>query len=52
MITVGFIDTDSHTEKLFSIFIMLILNCVFAYSINSVGTIIQDMSKEEKELKF
>ena len=52
MLTVGFIDTDSHTEKAFSIIVDLILSGTFAYAIGSMGIILQDMIKNENELKY
>ena len=52
MLTVGFIDTDSHTEKAFFILIDLVLAGTFAYAIGSMGIILQDMVKNENELKF
>ncbi len=51
MITVGIINTQSTNEKLFSIFISILLSMTFAYSINTIGIILQDFSKDENELK-
>ena len=54
MITVGYGDIVPKTtlEKLFSI-LMIICSCgVFAYSINRVGSIIQEMYQRDEGLKF
>ena len=52
MITVGFIDTDSNTEKAISIILDLVLAGVFAYSFSSISVILQDITKNESELKY
>ena len=51
MITVAFIQTDSHTEKAISIFLCLILSGAFAYTLSTISVILQDMLKNENELK-
>lgn len=54
MATVGYGDISPQNiyEKSWSIF-MIILSCgVYAYSLNSVGIILNEMYREEKELKF
>ena len=40
MITVAYIETKSHTEKACSIFIVLVLSGVFAYTLNAIGNIV------------
>ena len=52
MITVGHISTQSDLEKTISIFIVLILSLVFAYSINTIGMILQELNNNENDLKF
>ena len=52
MLTVGFIEPSSSFERLISVFIMLILSGGFAYSINSIGIIVQEMFKSDTELKL
>ena len=51
MITAGYNNTDSLNEKIFSIFSVIILSSTFAYSINTIGIILQEMNKNEGELK-
>ena len=51
MITVGFVDTDSHTEKAISIILDLVLAGVFAYSFSSISVILQDITKNEHDLR-
>ena len=53
MITVGYGDITplTVTEKLYVIFVTLIACGVFAYSINSIGFIIQDMTKRNNEFR-
>ena len=52
MITVGHITTDSNLEKSVSIFLVLVLSLVFAYSINTIGLIFQDMNKIDTDIKY
>ena len=52
MITVGIINTNNPIEKSFSIFLVLMLSGVFAYSINTIGQIVQDMNVNENILKY
>ena len=52
MATVAFIETNSHTEKTISIFLVLILSGTFAYSVSNLGVILQDLFKDDNELKF
>ena len=52
MITAGHYTTDSLYEKIFSIFSVIILSSTFAYSINTIGIILQEMNKNESELKY
>ena len=51
MITVGHVSTDSHTEKAASIFLVLILSGIFAYSLSSISNLVQEISKNNQELK-
>jgi hypothetical protein len=53
MITVGYgdIQPQNDLEILTCIFTMLIGCGVFAYSVNNIGSIIQDFFKEEEEIK-
>ena len=51
MITVAYLETDSHTEKGISIILVLILSGTFAYSLSSISVILQNMIKNETELK-
>ena len=52
MITVGIINTNNYIEQAISILIVLILSGVFAYSINTIGQILQEMNINENELKY
>ena len=52
MITVGTIQTNSVDEKFTSIFIMLMLAGTFAYSISTIGIILQEMNKDSLEIKL
>ena len=52
MITVGLMRLDSHTEKFISIGILLILSVCFAYLLNSIGKIIDNMFKSDVELRY
>ena len=51
MITVGHLSTNNHLEQLFSILIDIGLSGVFAYSINMIGIIFQEMNKSNRELR-
>ncbi|KAL4505558.1 hypothetical protein ABPG73_004443 [Tetrahymena malaccensis] len=52
MTTVGYGDiTPSNTqEALFTLVTMIIMSCIFAYSINNVGMILRDIQKDKIEL--
>ena len=52
MVTVGFIDTDSATEKGISIILVFVLSGAFAYSLSSISTLMQDLLKNDNELKL
>ena len=52
MITVGHINTVNYIEQGFSIFIDIGLSGVFAYSINMIGIIFQEINKSNRELRF
>ena len=54
MITVGYGDVTPKTlyEKIFVIFFMLFACGVFAYSLNRVGVIIQEMFQKEDEFRY
>ena len=52
MITVGVIDIDSTSEKAISIFIVIILSGTFAYSISTIGIILQERNKIKLDLKL
>ena len=52
MITVGHISTNSHIEKGISIFIVLVLSGIFAYSINTIGVILQELNKNDQEIRL
>ena len=52
MITVGHITTQSHLEKGLSIIVVIILSGVFAYSINTIGNILNAMRKNSEDIKF
>ena len=53
MITVGYGDIIAVTdvERLFAIIVMLMSCGVFAYSLNSMGSIFQEMYKKENEFR-
>ena len=51
MITAGIINTNNDVEKFISIIIVLVLAGIFAYAISTIGIILQDMNKNESELK-
>ena len=51
MITAGILTTSSNVEKLFSIIICMILSVTFAYTINTIGGIWNEMEKDSSELK-
>lgn len=46
MITAGALSTNSNSEKLFIILICMILSVTFAYSINTIGAILNEMEKD------
>lgn len=53
MITVGYGDITpvSNLEKILCIFTMMISCGVFGYTLNFVGTIIQNLTQESKKIK-
>ena len=51
MVTAGSLLTNSTIEKLFNIIICMILSVTFAYSINTIGIILNEMEKDSTELK-
>lgn len=53
MITVGYGDINAYTniERAYAIAVMLLCCGVFAYSLNSMGTIIQEMYKKENDFR-
>ena len=51
MITVNHIKTNDTYEKIWSILLSLMIAGVFAYTINTVGAILQEIMKSEAELK-
>ena len=51
MITVGVPKTNSTVEKSFHIFINIVLSGTFAYSVSVIGIILQEMNKDNNELK-
>jgi len=46
MITAGSIVTNSTTEKFFNIFICMVLTVTFSYSMNTIGTILDEMQQD------
>ena len=52
MITVGFANTDNNEEKLAHTALIILTAGVFAYSINTIGNILTEIKKNEKEIKF
>ena len=52
MITVGIINTNNTVEQFISIFVVLMLSGVFAYSINTIGIILKDINESSNELKL
>ena len=53
MITVGFGDIVpiSNVERVYCIFMTVIASGVFAYTVNTVGTIFQEMASQQAALK-
>ena len=51
MITAGALQTNSNSEKVFIILICMILSVTFAYTINTIGAILNEMEKDGAELK-
>ncbi|EGR31384.1 hypothetical protein IMG5_110890 [Ichthyophthirius multifiliis] len=53
MCTVGYgdISPTNQYEALFASINMILISCVFAYSINNIGMILQEIEKTSKELK-
>lgn len=53
MITVGYGDINAFTnvERVYAISVMLLSCGVFAYSLNSMGTVLQEMYKKENEFR-
>ena len=52
MVTVSHLTIENPIEQLFAILIALILTGIFAYSINKIGTIYQEISQSDKELRY
>ena len=52
MSTIGYIQTESNFEKIIGIFVSLILAGTFAYSINTIGLILEEMHKDQSNLKY
>jgi len=54
MITVGYGDIVPKTsiERIFAIMVMLVASGMFAYSMNAIGSIFQNMDKSAQEYKF
>lgn len=54
MTTVGYgdITAQNKREAFFISVCMILFSCVFAYSINNIGMILQDIEKNQKELNF
>ena len=53
MATVGYGDIvpSNSREKILAIFTILSACCMFGYSLNTIGQIVQDFSKTEDEIK-
>ena len=51
MITVGHLSTVNYIEQSFSVLIDICLSGVFAYSINMIGIIFQEMNRSNRELR-
>ena len=52
MSTTGVLNVESRLEKIVSICLVIMLSGVFAYSLNSIGNILDFFSKDEIELKL
>lgn len=54
MTTIGYgdITPKNNTEILFATIIVFIASGVFAYTLNSIGTILGNIEEEEKSLKY
>ena len=52
MITAGIAQIDGPIQKLFSIFLVIIVSGIFGYFISTIGIILQDMSKLKMDLKY
>ena len=52
MVTAGIADIQEPIQRTFSLFIVITLAGVFAYSISTIGIILQDMDKLGESLKF
>ena len=52
MATVGIYNTDSFKEKIFLSFFIIVMSGVFAFSINTIGAILNDMNKYHFDLKY
>ena len=52
MITSGGFSTTNFIEQIISIFIMVILSGMFAYSINILGSILQEINQNDKEFRL
>ena len=51
MITAGSYNTQNYIEQVTAIFIMIVLAGFFAYSINTLGSIMQEINKYDKQLR-
>ena len=51
MVTAGSLITNSTIEKIFNILICMTLSVTFAYTINTIGIILNDMEKDSTQLK-
>ena len=52
MITGGTINTNSNFEKMNLVFIIILTTGIFAYSINTIGNILNEIKKNDTEIKL